>query len=116
MIEQTAAVLFAFILLGAVAVGMVLLSLALFKKAMRDTVRRFRERGATDREGAATLDELGLAPRPLTERMFLLRDYRPYALQLLMEADVVKTTEAGALYLSESALERSGMKEPAGMA
>jgi hypothetical protein len=107
MIRQAVTVLLSLSLLGMVAVGMVYVSMALFTKAVRDVVRLFRRRGATAAVRAATVEELDLVPRPITQRMFMFRDYRPYALQTLMDVDVVRATGEGSLYLSEAELARS---------
>ena len=56
---------------------------------------------------AKTIDELGLNPKPFMEREFKLRDYKPYALQVLRNADIIQTTEDGRLYLDEGKLPTS---------
>ncbi len=92
-----------------VAAGLYL-SRFLMKRALREVVSRFYERGAIEAKSAATLQELDLVPPSLLERMSRLRDYRPHAVSLLVKAEIVRATEGGRLYLSEDALKRSNLR------
>src|SRR5437763_1613893 len=74
-------------------------------RAVRVVVSVFRKQGAIDPKSAKSLDELGLAPRGLVGGMFKGRDYRPQALRLLGQAEIIRAAEGGRVYLSESALE-----------
>lgn len=87
----------------------------LLRRAIRDVVARFRELGAVSPESAATPQELGLGPRGVLESTFRMRDYRPYAVRMLAQADIIRPTEDGRIYLSEDELERSPVKRFAGM-
>jgi hypothetical protein len=98
------------LLIGAALVTMVSLSRHLYRKALRDLVSLFRELGATSSVRAAAPDELGLTRGSPFDRMFRLRDYRPQALRVLGQANIVRATEEGKLYLSEEELERSPVK------
>jgi hypothetical protein len=80
------------------------------KRAIREVIQIFREHNATDIKKAKAIDELGLAPRSMMEGMFRGRDYKPYALNALMRAEVVNRTEDGKLYLSEEKLRASGLE------
>jgi hypothetical protein len=97
------------LILAMVAVA-ILLSRFLFRRAVRKVVSVFRQVGATSPTTAATVEELGLVPPGIFERVGRLRDYRPEALRLLVQAGVVKETQQGRLYLSEDALEQSSLK------
>lgn len=108
----TAAAVAAILLLLAAAVY---LSRYLLKRAVRGVVAVFRAEGATDPERAATLEELGLARGGMFDRMFRLRDYRPNALRLLAQANVVRATDAGKVYLSEAQLAGSQVAKFAGL-
>ena len=99
----------------ALLAGAVYLSRFLIKKAMRDVVAVFRRRGALDPKTALTGEDLGLVKAKLMDRMFKVRDYKPEALRLLAQAEVVKVTEDGRLYLSEAQLSDSPMKRFAGI-
>ena len=93
--------------------GAFYVSRLLFYKAVRQVVFLFRKRGATSPKSAATLEDLGLAGGGLRDRLFKPRDYRPYALRLLAQANIVRETEEGKAYLSEAELERSPVKKVA---
>ena len=79
-------------------------------RAVRVVVATFRKQGATDAETAKSLGELGLAPAGLLGGMFKGRDYRPHALRLLSQAEIIRAAEGGRLYLSERALADSRIK------
>ncbi|NLO28581.1 MAG: hypothetical protein GX113_10470 [Actinobacteria bacterium] len=81
------------------------------RKAMRQVVSLFRAQGATSPKTAKTLEELGLAKsgNPF-DSLFKPRDYRPYALRALGQADVLRPGPQGSLYLSEEELDRSPLK------
>ena len=79
------------------------------KRANRQVIETFRHHGAVTSKSAKPIEELGLKPRGLLEGMFRGRDYKPYALQMLTRAEVVKSTEEGNLYLSEDRLYESGL-------
>jgi hypothetical protein len=111
MSGNTTAMLAFILLLAALVFGAIQLMRFLFRRAVRTVVSLLRERGATSPAGAKTPQELGLAPKTVFDRMFRMRDYRQDALRVLGEADIVRVTETGAIYLSEAALERSPLKE-----
>lgn len=108
-------VFYAFLLIAVLLGGAVYLSRFLIKKAMRDVVSVFRKRGALTPKSAVTAQELGLVKGRFTDRMFRVRDYKPDALRLLAQANVVKMTEDGRLYLSEAELKDSAVKRFAGI-
>jgi hypothetical protein len=89
------------------------LSRFLTMRAMRTVVSVFREKGATDAKSARSLQELGLVRANLLNGMFKGRDYRPQALRLLGQAEIIRATEGGKFYLSEHALENSRIKDMA---
>jgi len=67
-------------------------------------IRIFRQKNAVGAKNAKTIEELGLKPRSIIENMLRRRDYKPRALQLLISADIVQTTEDGKFYLDEESL------------
>ena len=81
----------------------------LIGRASRQVIRIFRENNAVDSKTARTVDELGLRPPGVLERMMRRRDYKPHALNALLQAGVIKTTEDGRLYLSEEKLASFGL-------
>jgi len=83
----------------------------LMRRAARQVVRIFRKSNATDSKTARTVDELGLRPLGVLERMMRRRDYKPQALNALMQAGVIQVTEDGRLYLSEENLAGFGLEK-----
>ena len=79
----------------------------LVRRAIPAVIRIFRKYNAVRISNAKTLNELKLQPKDMIQRMFGRRDYNLYALQNLMQAEVVKSTEDGKLYLSEEKLATS---------
>ena len=74
------------------------------KRAIRQVIRRFRDRQALDPSTAKTIDELGLTPPSFRERLMRFRDYKPAALNGLVRIGIVQVTEDGRFYLSEEKL------------
>ena len=70
-------------------------------------IRIFRQNNAVGGKNAKTIEELGLLPKSMFQRMFSRRDYKPQALQLLIRTTVVEMTEEGKVYLSEENLART---------
>jgi hypothetical protein len=70
-------------------------------------IRIFRENNAVGEKNAKTIEELGLLPKTMFQRMFRRRDYRPQAFQFLLRATVVEMTEEGKVYLNEENLVRT---------
>ena len=84
----------------AVAIAIVILMLGaaiyfsrlLLQKALRRVVSVFRDQGATDARSARTLEALGLVQAGFLGRIFRPRDYRPQALRLLGQENVIRAT------------------------
>jgi len=111
MSEQASAWLVLVLLIVLLGVGLVFLPRFFLRRAVRQVVFLFRERGITSADRAATLEELGLGPKSMFERMFRMRDYKPYAVRLLGQAQVLRVTEEGRVYLSEETLAGSPLKK-----
>ena len=67
-------------------------------------IRIFRHQNAVGEKNAKTIEELGLLPKSMFQRMFNRRDYKPQALQFLIRTTVVEMTEEGKVYLNEETL------------
>ena len=80
------------------------------KRAIRQVIQILRGHNAIDTKNAKTIDELGLRPRGMMEGLFRGRDYKPYALNILMRNEIIQQTENGKLYLSEDKLMESGLE------
>ena len=74
------------------------------KRAVNQVVGIFEHNNALDVRSARTIDELGLRPPTFLQSMIRMRDFKPYALQVLMKAEVVLQTDGGRLYLSQDRL------------
>lgn len=93
-----------FLLLIGLAVAL-RIQASLTDRAVAKVVGAFRDHHAEDVWTAQTREELGLAPRTLTERLARpLRDYKPIAVNILMGIRVVRMTGQKKLYLSEKDL------------
>jgi flagellar basal body-associated protein FliL len=79
----------------------------MLKRAMRQVIRILREHNATNTENAKTLEELGFKPRGITQNMLRGRDYKPYAVDVMVKAQIIQVTEDARLYLSEERLSTS---------
>ncbi|MFC1912245.1 hypothetical protein ACFLXG_03730 [Chloroflexota bacterium] len=79
----------------------------LFVRNVPKVIRIFRFQNAVGTRNARTVDELGLRPKPMLQRLFSGRDYKPQALQSLIRANIVQATDEGKLYLSEEDLANS---------
>ncbi|MGD9394441.1 MAG: hypothetical protein PVJ81_05775 [Dehalococcoidia bacterium] len=73
-------------------------------------IKIFRRNSALDKTTAKTIDELGLRPRGFVEGMFHGRDFKPYAMDALVKAGIVKSTDDGRVYLDEEKLMESGIE------
>jgi len=91
--------------------GLFIIPRWLMRRAARQVVKIFREHNATDSKNARTIDELGLRPPGVMERMMRRRDYKPHALNALIKAEIVQATEEGRLYLSEAKLAELGLEK-----
>ena len=74
------------------------------RRAIKQVVGIFERNNALDVRSARTIDELRLKPRTFLEGMGRIRDFKPYALQILMNAEVVCQTDGGRLYLLQDKL------------
>jgi len=73
-------------------------------RAVNQVVAILERNNALDVRSAKTVDELGLRPPTFLEGMLRMRDFKPYALQILMQTEVVRQTDGGRLYLAQDRL------------
>ncbi|MDO8569022.1 MAG: hypothetical protein Q7R57_09980 [Dehalococcoidales bacterium] len=76
----------------------------LIRRQMPRVIKIFRKKDAVGAQNAKTVDELGLRPKTFLQGMFSRRDYKPKALEILVQTNVVLMTEAGKLYITEENL------------
>jgi hypothetical protein len=92
------------VMIIAVLALMFILPQYMIARACPRVIKIFRKNSAVGIKNAKSVDELGLRPPGLIDRMMKLRDYKPRAMQLLMQINVVQMTEEGKVYLSEQDL------------
>lgn len=90
---------FVFLIIILVVLGLLVLPRIRMKRAINQVVAIFERSNAHDVRSAKTIDELGLRPQTFLEGMMRMRDFKPYALQVLMKAEIVRQTDGGRLYL-----------------
>ncbi len=74
------------------------------RRAVSQVVAIFERNSALDVRSAKTIDELGLKTPTFLDGMLRMRDFKPYALQILMQTEVVRQTDGGRLYLAQDRL------------
>ena len=109
MTEQTRVILILFLCLILFAGIALYLSTLMFKRALRQVLKMFRDHEAVSLEKAAYADELGMKKKGFIS-FNTWRDYKPNAIDLLIKNDIVKVTEEGKLFLSEDKLAASGLE------
>ena len=93
-----------FLTLSLMVFGIVILSGSRVVRATHEVIDRFYAYNALDARRAKTLKELKLTPPRLFERMFRLRDYKPYVLSALIKEGYVRVAGEEKLYLVEENL------------
>jgi hypothetical protein len=92
------------IMVGLFLVAILAVPQFFLKRAIKDVVRMFRAHNASDPASAKPLEEIGFKSRGMMENVFRGRDYKPYALNLMVKAQIVIMTEDERYYLSEETL------------
>lgn len=77
----------------------------LTKRAMKKVIKMLSDRNITSAQNAKTIQELGLTPHTFVQSLYLARDYKPAALKLLIEADIIRETKDGRVYISKEKLD-----------
>jgi hypothetical protein len=75
----------------------------MMRNALKAVIKMFRNGQALTPETAKFSADLGFKGRQFLQ-MRALRDYKPTALQFLMNNNIIKATEDGRVYLSEEVL------------
>jgi hypothetical protein len=94
-------ILFFLILIIAAVLAFLYIPAFFMRRAITKVRGIFHQHGAIGIENAKTIDELGLSPANLFQRLTKPRDYKPHALRYLKQAGIVSTTEEGKLYMAE---------------
>jgi hypothetical protein len=94
--------LVSWVILGMLSwLGLFVIPAFLLRRAIRQVISMFRRNHSLCSESPKTVHELGLARQSLMDRFWKPRDYKPYALQFLVGAGVVRETEDARLCLLE---------------
>ncbi len=101
---DTQGILFIILIIILFVLSVIFLPYWLMMRSVPKVIKAFRQNNATSAQNAKTIEELGLRPRSIFQRMFTRRDYRQNALQFLLRADVVDISEEGNFYLNEEKL------------
>ncbi len=98
-----ASVIFALFAAGALTLAL-WLSAFLTQRAIFKVIEIFCRNNALRIQYAKTIEELDLTPPDFLQRLTQMRDYKPYALKILIQQGIVNRTQDGKLYLSEEKL------------
>jgi len=79
----------------------------LTRRAIFRVIEIFYRHDALGKNGAKTLQELGLERPDLLQRMTKPRDYKQNALQILMKEGIINVDENGRVYMIEEKLDQS---------
>ena len=96
--------LFIIIIILLMVLTWVLLPQYLYKRAIGQVIRIFKRNNAFTMETAKTPNDLGLAQRGWIQNLGRTRDYKPRALQMLIDYDIVRKTEDDRVYLLQEKL------------
>jgi hypothetical protein len=83
----------------------------LTRRAIFKVIDIFYQHSALGANGAKTLHELGLESPSFYQRITRPRDYKQFALQILMKRDIILVNEDGRLYLVEERLDQAMKKK-----
>jgi hypothetical protein len=101
---MNATVLLILLIIVLAILGFFVLPQIRIRRAIKQVVAIFERNSALDLRSAKTIDELRLRPRTFLEGIGRIRDFKPYALQILMDAEVICQTDGGRLYLLQDKL------------
>jgi len=79
----------------------------LTRRAIFKVVEIFYQHHALEMKGAKTRHELGLERPDFVQRMMRPRDYKQYALQILIKREIILEDEEGKLYMVEERLDQN---------
>jgi hypothetical protein len=79
----------------------------LTRRAIFKVIEIFYRHQALDTKGAKTQYELGLERPDFVQRMMKPRDYKQYALQILIKREIILQNEEGKLYMVEERLDQN---------
>ena len=78
----------------------------LTRRAIFKVIEIFYQHHALEIKGAKTRHELGLVRPDFLQKMMKPRDYKQYALQILLKREIILEDEEGKLYMIEERLDQ----------
>ena len=86
----------------------------MMRRALKAVIKMFRKGDALSPETAKFAEDLGFKKKSFLQ-FKALRDYKPTAMNILMRAEVIQTTEDGKVYLSEDRLLQTNVEQRIGV-
>ena len=111
MIAKNVGVFLFLILMIVALVGVFYIRAFLTRRAIFKVIDIFYQHHALGMNGAKTLHELGLESPNFFQRITRPRDYKQFALQILMKRDIVLVNEEGRFYMAEERLDQALRKK-----
>ncbi len=106
MIGESVKVFLFFVLMVLAFAGVLYIRAFFTRRAIFRVIEIFHQHNAVGINGAKTLHELGLEPPDFFQRITRPRDYKQYALQILIKRESILQTEDGKVYLAEERLDQ----------
>ena len=106
MIGDSARVFLFFVVMVLAFAGVLYIRALFTRRAIFKVIEIFYQHNALGIKGAKTLHELGLQPPDFFQRMTKPRDYKQYALQILIKRGIILESEDGRVYLAEERLDQ----------
>jgi hypothetical protein len=91
--------------------GIILVPNWLIFRAMKKVVSALKNRNSWNQVSASWAEQIGIKKEPLWNSMFKVRDYRPRALQQLIELQIIIQTPEGKFFLNKNKLDESRLKD-----
>lgn len=106
MIGDSARVFLFFVVMVLAFAGVLYIRAFFTRRAIFKVIEIFYQHNALGIKGAKTLHELGLERPDFFQRMTKPRDYKQYALQILIKRGIILESEDGKVYLAEERLDQ----------
>ncbi len=106
MLGEGAKVFLFFVLMVLAFAGVLYIRAFFTRRAIFKVIKIFHQHNAAGINGAKTLHELGLEPPDFFQRITRPRDYKQYALQILIKRGLILENEDGKVYLAEERLDQ----------
>ena len=111
MVENTGKVFLFFVVMILAFAGVLYIRAFFTRRAIFKVIEIFYQHDALGITGAKTLHELGLERPDFFQRMTRRRDYKQYALQILVKRGIILENEDGRVYLAEERLDQDLRKK-----